>query len=232
MKAREVYDIPDEIFQRDWSEAFSMFFSNWFEDSQRLIRGEFDTDVLKGLSSDERDIARELIRRNLHLGYGHLVEGVATLDDREAVPILLEMLESSKDLSRKLTVAGSLWKIARHPSFPDLIETLVQKGSSIEKQAHFDQILWPGDRRTIIWLIELLNDPDAFVVHLALTKLNEFDANQRFMVAGHHLPKQPKHFLRHRDNETFQDELVKRMAAYQPRALTIETASGPVTKQA
>src|SRR5215204_2433896 len=103
-----VYDIPSTVLDRKRSKEFGLFFHHWFEDSRGLTRGEVDTGFLKELTTDEKQLAINLLRRNLHLGYTHIIEGVATMNDTNSIPVLERMLEATSDDSRKLTIAGTL----------------------------------------------------------------------------------------------------------------------------
>ena len=61
------YDIPIEITQRNISPAFKKFMRNWFVDGRGLSRGEVDLSFLNELTDAEKDLARDLLRHNLHL---------------------------------------------------------------------------------------------------------------------------------------------------------------------
>ena len=55
------------------------------------------------------------MRRNLKLRYTHIIEGTSALRDIGAVPILQAMLDEESDVSRRLTIAGALWKLSQDP---------------------------------------------------------------------------------------------------------------------
>src|SRR5580692_449947 len=110
-------DIPGEILNQRRSPAFTCFLQHWFVDSRPLSRGEVNLDFLRDLTPDELDLARSLLRQNLGLKYVHVIEGVAALNDADSIPILREMMKSEVDLSRQITIAGALWKLAKDPIF-------------------------------------------------------------------------------------------------------------------
>jgi hypothetical protein len=93
VRLSDTHDVPATVASGDHSPAFAKFLSNWFGDTTRLTHGGLDITLLNDLTHDELSVARELIRRNLHLKLSHIIQGAAALDDAEAVPILRAMLE-------------------------------------------------------------------------------------------------------------------------------------------
>ena len=170
------------------SSAFTQFLQNWFGNSQALTRGEVDLRFLKDLTPDEREIAKDLVRRNLKLTYTHVIEGVAALGDITSVPILQAMLAGESDASRQLTIAGALWKLNQDAVFVDCLERMRVSKDATLKQAHFHQILWLGNERAIDYLVELLDDADAFVRFLAISTLNGLEFQRLFFVPEAQLP--------------------------------------------
>lgn len=91
----DVYEIPEAVVREPHSNAFAQFLQNWFGNSWALTRGEVDLTFLNDLTLDERQMAKDLLRRNLTLRYAHLIEGAAALDDVASIPILKGMLACS-----------------------------------------------------------------------------------------------------------------------------------------
>ena len=110
-----------------------------------------------------------------------MIEGAALLHDIDAVPILHSLLDQQSNLSRRLTIAGSLWKLDQDSRFLDCIAEMIASGSSTLKEAHIDQILWIGDQRSIHYLIALLDDEGQFVQFLALSLLNQIEHGKSFV---------------------------------------------------
>ncbi len=196
----EEYDIPDELI-RGHSPEFDRFLHHWFEDSTRLIRGERDLGFLDELTPKEREAAGQLLRRNLKLKYTHIIEGFAAIRDVSAVPLLRQMLALEKDLSRRLTIAGVLWKLCKDNAFVECLKELKACRNAILKQAHFHQILWLGDEQAIDFLIELLDDPD--VHSWALMELNDLEFGERFFVPPDELPCQSNAYRKRRYDPKF-----------------------------
>ena len=210
------YDIPVEAKRhfkdKRCSTAFRDFYTNFFVSEYGLTRREVDLAFLKNLTAHEVSLAKDLIRRNLKYGYSHIIEGAAALDDREAVPILREMLSRESNLSRRLTIAGSLWKIEKDPSFSACLREMADSDSQTLKEAHFYQIAWLGDERAISLLIELLEDEGSFVRYLALSRLNEIENKKRFI--GDPLPHTADHYLSLRDNVGFMRTMVDNLSGW------------------
>jgi hypothetical protein len=154
------FDIPDEVSRGPHSPAFGEFLWNWFGDTLALTHGELDITFLNDLTPAELDCAREMIRRNLKLRYVHIIQGVSALRDVDSAPILRAMIEDEHEESRRLTMAGALWKITRDPVFPELLERAKQSGNAGLISAHLFQVLWLDDERSIDFLIELLPERD------------------------------------------------------------------------
>ena len=111
----DAYDIPDEIFEGEYSDAFVKFLRNWFGDSRSLSFGVVDRAFSDDLTPEELKLARELLRRNSGLKYTHIIECRAELRDLDSAPALRAMFACETDPSRQLTVAGTLWRLARDP---------------------------------------------------------------------------------------------------------------------
>ncbi|MFN0019184.1 MAG: HEAT repeat domain-containing protein [Pirellulaceae bacterium] len=204
------YDIPKEVKRylkgRGSTPAFRDYYRNFFVSTYGLSRREVDLSFLKNLKPHEAELAKDLIRRNLACGYSHIIEGAAALHDREALPILREMLSREVNLSRRLTIAGSLWKLDKDSSFPDCLREMADSASDTLKEAHFYQIAWLGDKRAIALLFELLEDKGRFVKYLALSRLNEIELKKRFI--GDPLPHTADYYLSLKDDDDFLQTMV------------------------
>jgi HEAT repeat protein len=204
----DMYDIPDDVFTGEHSAAFVQFLRNWFGDSRPLSRGEVDLKFLDDLTPEERQLAKDLLHRNLGLKYVHLIEGAAALHDVDAVPTLRAMFAAEADESRQLTIAGTLWKLNRDPAFIDCLNRLKASHDGAFKRAHFHQITWLGDERAIDLLIDLLDDDDSFVRFLASTTLNELEFEKRFMVVAKELPRRPEDYRSRQRDAAFRALMV------------------------
>jgi hypothetical protein len=113
---------------------------------------------LDDLTTEERELAREIVRRNLKLKYTHIIQGVSALHDISAVPKLRAMFNEESDESRRLTIAGALWKLVKDPVFIECLERAKANGSL----GYFEQImvLWLDDARAIDILIDVLPQRD------------------------------------------------------------------------
>jgi hypothetical protein len=205
------FDIPPALKRKckNGSEALRCFYRHFFVDTYGLTRREVDLSFLKQLTPDELQIARDLLRRNLGRSYTHIIEGAAALGDIEAVPLLRSLLAQHSDLSRRLTIAGSLWKLARDPCFPNCIAEMVASGSTTLKETHVEQILWLGDERSIHHLIKLLNDGGSFVRFLALSHLNGIEHGERFLFKA--LPTSAEEYKNRQNDDYFIDHMVNRL---------------------
>lgn len=68
------------------------------------------------------------------------------------------MLEQEPELSRRLTIAGALWKLDRDPAFPELLRD--GTANDLLRGAHLCQVLWLDDERAIDLLIDLIPGED------------------------------------------------------------------------
>jgi len=209
----DVYEIPEAVVRGPHSNAFVQFLQNWFGNSAALTRGEVDVTFLNDLTSSERQIAQDLLRRNLKLRYTHVIEGVAALGDLASIPILRAMLASEPDVSRKLTIAGALWKLDQDVVFVDCLNQMISNKNATFKQAHFHQILWLGDERAIDFLVELLEDSDQFVRFLALSTLNGLEFERLFFVPEAKLPCGSDAYRLRRKDADFRSMMVAHLRA-------------------
>jgi hypothetical protein len=203
----EYDDFLENAIQCNRSPALAEFEWHWFQNTWALTRGEVDLSFLDQLTPSELEYARARLRAVLHLAYTHIIEGVAALRDVSSVPTLRSMLEHETNLSRKLTIAGALWKLARDESFVDCIVEMKSGHSAITKQAHFHQIMWLDDERAIDIYFELLRDPDSLVRFLALKTLNELEFDQRFMVPAKLFPCSGSDYESRREDKVLRELL-------------------------
>jgi len=205
------YDIPSKSKRQSkrGSPALQSFYRNFFVNEFAVTRGEVDLGFLNDLVPEEAAIAKDLIRRNLKHGYTHIIEGAGALHDQEAVPQLKELFASASSASRRLTIAGALWKINQDPCFPECLREMVESDSDSLKVAHMDQVTWLGDDRSINIFIDLLADPDSFVRHLALSRLNEIEHKKRFL--GADLPRSSDEYIACRNDGGFMKMMVQNL---------------------
>jgi hypothetical protein len=213
MSFKTIYDIPEEVLSRSQSPAFAQFLHHWFVDTTGLTRREVDLTFLRDLTEEEREIAKDLLRRNLRLNYTHIIQGVAALNDVAAVPVLRGMLAEENDLSRKLIIAGTLWRLVGNPVFVDCLNRMKVNDRGALRAAHFDQVLWLDDERAIDLLIDLLDDSDSFVRFLALSTLNRIEFERVFR-SKKELPRSPEDYRPRRNDPAFRMLMVKHLQAY------------------
>jgi HEAT repeat protein len=176
---RDVYDVPVYARQRTSSEAFKKFLYYWFADTRQLTRDGVEVSFLDDLTLEERELAKDLLRRNLKLRQTHIIEGTALLGDLEAVPLLRDLLAQQSSLSWQLTISGVLWKLVGDPAFPEFLHRMVSSDDTVLKRAHIHQVLWLRDERVIDLLIGLLDHKDESVRRDAFCELNCLDNTWR-----------------------------------------------------
>jgi hypothetical protein len=160
MTLADSYDIPEDVSRGPHSPAFGQFLRNWFGDTYALTHGELDLSFLDDLTPEELALARGLVKRNLKLRQTHIIEGTSALHDVSAVPILRAMLDEESDVSRRLTIAGALWKLIQDPIFIDCLNSAKASGRNILCGNHLLQVLWLGDGRAVDFLIGMLPEKD------------------------------------------------------------------------
>ncbi len=211
-----VYDIPAKAKRQSkrGSPAFQEFYRHFFVNSTGLIRREVDLSFLQELAPEETAIAKDLIRRNLKLNYTHIIDGAAALRDREAVPQLQDMLARESNLSRRLSTAGALWKIAEDPIFLECLRDMAESNYETLKEAHMYQIPWLGNVDAISLLIDLLKDSGSFVRHLALSALNAIEHRKHFLCSSDELPCGPSDYTSRRDDTEFMNVMVQNLCQW------------------
>lgn len=208
MRLLEIYDVPESIAIGPHSAAFDKFLRNWFGDIGAVGRGELDVTFLRDLTPEDLSLARQLVRRNLRVRHVHIIEAAGLLHDKEAVPILREMLGAESDLSWRLTIAGSLWKIDRDPLFIQCLEEAKSVRPSMFQYVHLFQVLWLDDERSVDFLIDLLDQKDATARAFALSLLNRLEFGREIGVPSNQMPHQPDLYRRVRNNADFRALMV------------------------
>jgi hypothetical protein len=213
LRLRDTYDVPEDVAAGPHSPAFAKFLWNWFGDTRAVTHGELDLTFLDELTLEERALARELIRRNLKLKYNHIIEGASALHDLDAAPILQRMLREEPDISRRLVMAGALWKLNRSPVFIECLEEAKSKLGSIFQFGHLGQVLWLGDERAVDFLIDLLAVNDWGVQSMTLGLLNELEFGRRMGIPAGKMPHQPADYRKMRGDPTFRAQMVAAIQA-------------------
>jgi hypothetical protein len=203
--------VPDAVAAGARSPAFSRFLWHWFGDIRAVGRGELDVGFLKELTPEELSLARELIRRNLKIKHVHIIEAAGLLRDPDAVPILREMLSAEPDLSWRLTIAGSLWKINRDPAFIQCLEEAKSAKPEMFQWVHLLQVLWLEDERAVDFLVDLLDQKDTTGRWFVLGLLNQLEFGRRFDVPAVRMPHQPADYQKVRGDPTFRARMVAEM---------------------
>jgi hypothetical protein len=163
------YDVPQELVDAPHSPAFREFLLTWFGSTVRIYFGLPNLTILNALSPDEIRLAQQLVRRNLKVRYIHIINATWALRDTSAAPLLRSMLEDEPDESRRLTIAGALWKLVRDPVFLEYLER-AKKSGLIVSYSHLRQVLWLDDERALDFLIDLLPQDDVDKRKVALIR--------------------------------------------------------------
>jgi HEAT repeat protein len=198
------YQIDIDTGSGQFSKAFNEFYKNHFINSYGLTRGEVDSSFFVLMTNSEKEIARRLIRNNLHLKQAHLFRAAGELKDEQSLPILYEQLNGNTDLSWLLSIGQAIWKINGDKVYLELLHQLQKHPDGIMKAAHFDQVTDLKDQESIEMLFDYLEDDDSFVRELALSKLN-------YLVSRQHTLENRfdrKYFLKRRKEEIFKADLL------------------------
>jgi hypothetical protein len=207
MILRDIYDVPASLTGGSHSPAFSRFLWNWFGDTRAVTHGDLDLTFLNDLTPEELSSARELIRRNLGLRYNHIIEGVSALGDVSATPILRKMLLEEPDMSRRLVMAGALWKLDWDPLFIECLEEARSKCGNVFAYFHLLQVLWLDDERAVDFLISLLDQKDWTVQSMTLGLLNELEFGQRMGVPAREMPHQADDYRKLQSDPAFRAKM-------------------------
>jgi hypothetical protein len=201
-------DVPDNYDSQEtgisWSESSATFrelYRHFFVSSRDYMF--IPPERTEGLSGAEEEALKILLRKELHRRYVHHIGGVGALRDTESVEPLRAMLSQEKDKSRKLTIARALWHICREPVLYDWLVEMVRSNRNTLKQAHIDDVLVLQDERSIALLMDLLNDKDSFVRHLALSHLNAIEFKKSFLKRTAELPHDAAYYRARRNDKEF-----------------------------
>jgi hypothetical protein len=151
------------------SPAFREFLLTWFGSAVRITFGLPRLTILNDLTTDEITLAQELVRRNLKCRYIHIINATWALGDTSAAPLLRSMLEDEPEESRRLSIAGALWKLVRDPVFLECLEQ-AKKSGLLATYSHLLQVLWLDDERALDFLIDLLPRSDEDKRRVALIR--------------------------------------------------------------
>ncbi len=151
------YDVPQELIDDPPSPAFRQFLLYWFGSTRISTVDRLRS--IDELAPEELPVAQQLVRRNLKTRHNRLINATWLLRDTSAAPLLRMMFEEEPDQSRRLTIAGALWKLVKDPVF---IECLAQARRSglLAVYGHLLQVLWLDDERALDFLIDLLPQED------------------------------------------------------------------------
>src|SRR5581483_10500906 len=164
------YDVPQDVIDHPPSPAFRRFLVTRFGGARVFFSERLR--VANDLAPDEVPLARQLIRSNLKSRHSHIISGTWVLRDLDAVPLLRSMLHDEPDKSRRLVIAGALWKLNQDPVFIECLNRAKETGL-LAVYFHLVQILWLNDERAIDFLIDLLPETDEAVQHAR--KLRQLD---------------------------------------------------------
>lgn len=159
----DTYDVPQALVDSPPSPAFRQFLLDWFGSGRRVSFSE-RLSAARKLSLEETTLARELVRRNLRCKHSHIISGTWVLGDAKAVPMLRGMFDQEPDESRRLLIAGALWKLNGDPIFIESLHRAKVTGL-LKIYFHLTQVLWLNDERAVDFLIDLLPETDHEVDH-------------------------------------------------------------------
>lgn len=191
----------------NFSTAFKDFYASHFIDAFGLSRGDVDTYFFNAMTSEEKEIAKRLIRQNLKLRQAHLFRASGLLQDKEALPILYEQFQNNIDLSWLLTIGQAIWKLNGDELYPALLRQLKNHSSDTMREAHFDQATDLKNEESIETLFDYLNDKSGLVKSMALSKLN-------FLLTGNYTFKPQydrDYFIAKRNDKTFKHDLLQNL---------------------
>jgi len=205
---RDSYDIPEDVAAGPHSPTFAKFLWNWFGDTKAVANGELDLTFLDDLTPEELSLARQLIRCNLKLKYNHIIEGASALHDVGAAPILRKMLHEEPDISRRIVMAGALWKLTRDPVFIECLEEAKSKHADIFPYRNLGRVLWLDDERAVDFLIGLLDVKDKMTQGFTLRLLNELELGRHMGIPSWEMPHQRAEYRQMRSDPAFRAHMV------------------------
>ena len=202
-----VYFIDIDPKSNSFSTAFKDFYQNHFVDAYGLTRREVNTYFFNSMTTEEKEIAKRLIRQNLKLRQGHLYRASGLLQDKEALPILYDHFQHNTDLSWLLTIGQAIWKLNKDELYPKLLRQLKDHTSDTMREAHFEQVTDLKNEESIEMLFDYLTDKSGLVKSMTVSKLNyilagQYEQNQRF---------DRDHFLSKRNDKEFKSELTEKL---------------------
>ena len=110
--------------------------------------------------------------------------------------------------SRRLTIAGALWKLVKDTIFIDCLNRAKASSGPLLIGSHLLQVLWLGDERAVDFLIDLLDHKDRRVRTQALGLLNELELGRRMGIPAASMPRQPEDYRARRNDAAFRDLMV------------------------
>ncbi|MEX2282583.1 MAG: hypothetical protein WEE89_08870 [Gemmatimonadota bacterium] len=203
--------IPEPVDLQAASPAFRRFYHVHFVDTILLLRNEVDLDFASRLTANELALARRLLRANLQVSVYR--NSAALLNDREAIPILEQLVEQAKQLTEKIDIARALWILDRSPIYPSLIDRLVRGRNAALKQQHIYDILQLADRRAIDHLYTLAQDQDEAVRDLAIFHLTDLANAWKGRWLNNESTRTPdlEYFLQRRESSRFIKRMLKEL---------------------
>jgi hypothetical protein len=204
--------IVDPVDLEQMSPAFRKFYHSFFVDKIIVLRNELDDEWMNGLSPDELDLARRLVRANLANGQIYR-EAAGLLNDHDAIPLLHTMLEETRGLSEKIYIALPLWYLEQASVYPVLINKLVHSKQSELKKRHIWEILSLGDMRAIDHLFTMAEDADESVRELAIFHLTALSNTWRGRFWNNESLKTPDlaYFKARRTNRRFLARMLREL---------------------
>jgi hypothetical protein len=201
------YFIDIDPNSNSFSTAFKDFYKNHFVDAYGMTRGDVDTYFFNAMTTDEKEIAKRLIRQNLNLRQAHLFRASGLLQDIEALPILYEQFQNNTDFSWLMTIGQAIWKLNGDELYPKLLRQLKDHTSDTMREAHFDQVTDLKNEESIEMLFDYLTDKSGLVKSMTVSKLNyisagQYEQNQRF---------DRDYFLSKQNDKEFKSELVEKL---------------------
>lgn len=201
------YFIDIDPNSNSFSTAFKDFYKNHFVDAYGMTRGDVDTYFFNAMTTDEKEIAKRLIRQNLNLRQAHLFRASGLLQDNEALPILYEQFQNNSDFSWLMTIGQAIWKLNGDDLYPKLLRQLKDHTSDTMREAHFDQVTDLKNEECVEMLFDYLTDKSGLVKSMTVSKLNyilagQYEQNQKF---------DRDYFLSKRNDKEFKIELVEKL---------------------
>ena len=107
--------------------------------------------------------------------------------------------------SRRLGIAGTLWKLTKDPVFVDLLNAGKVNGTLMA--AHMFQLLWLGDARAVDFLIDLLGHFDRTTRFFALQYLNLLESGHGEPAPPEEPSRQPDYYGSRRNDPAFREPM-------------------------